>query len=155
MSAPFFRQNMMQLVENKRFLNRIFFKPMNIRILLSAFILFFAGFQPLAYALALGELELKSYLNQPLNVVIPLEFSKESELDELQISIERPDDLASGLQYLHNLKVEVIENDGNQPYLKITSRDNLHEPTLKFVLDMRWSTGRIQRNYSLLLDIQP
>ena len=128
---------------------------MNIRILLSAFILFFAGFQPLAHALALGELELKSYLNQPLNVVIPLEFSKESELDELQISIERPDDQASGLQYLHNLKVEVIENDGNQPYLKITSRDNLHEPTLKFVLDMRWSTGRIQRNYSLLLDIQP
>ncbi len=128
---------------------------MNIKFLLSAFILFFAGFQPLAYALALGELELKSYLNQPLNVVIPLEFSKESELDELQISIERPDDQASGLQYLHNLKVEVIENDGNQPYLKITSRDNLHEPTLKFVLDMRWSTGRIQRNYSLLLDIKP
>ncbi len=128
---------------------------MNIRILLTAFILLFAGFQPLAHALALGELELKSYLNQPLNVVIPLEFSKESELDELQISIERPDDQASGLQYLHNLKVEVIENDGNQPYLKITSRDNLHEPTLTFVLDMRWSTGRIQRNYSLLLDIQP
>jgi len=128
---------------------------MNIRILLSAFILFFAGFQPLAYALALGELELKSYLNQPLNVVIPLEFSKESELDELHLSIERPDDLASGLQYLQNLKVEIVENDGNQPYLKITSRDNVHEPTLNFVLDMRWSTGRIQRNYSLLLDIKP
>ena len=128
---------------------------MNIRILLSAFILFFVGFQPLAHALALGELELKSHLNQPLNVVIPLEFSKESELDELQLSISRPDDPASGLQYLHNLKVEIIANDGNQPYLKITSKDSLHEPVLSFVLDMRWSTGRIQRNYSLLLDIKP
>ena len=128
---------------------------MNIRILLSAFILFFAGFQPLAHALALGELELKSHLNQPLNVVIPLEFSKESELDELQLSITRPDAQAAGLQYLQNLKVEIIENDGNQPYLRITSNDNLHEPTLSFVLDMRWSTGRIQRSYSLLIDPKP
>ncbi len=128
---------------------------MNIRILLTAFILLFAGFQPLVHALALGELELKSHLNQPLNVVIPLEFSKESELEELKLSIRLPEEQASGLQVLHDLKVEIIENDGNQPYLKITSKDNLHEPVLSFVLDMRWSSGRIQRNYSLLLDPKP
>jgi len=128
---------------------------MNIRILLTAFILLFAGFQPVAHALALGELELKSYLNQPLNVVIPLEFSKESELEELKLSIRLPDEQAAGLQVLHNLKVEIIENEGNQPYLKISSKDNLHEPALSFVLDMRWSSGRIQRNYSLLLDLKP
>jgi len=128
---------------------------MNIRTLLTAFILLFAGFQPVAHALALGELELKSYLNQPLNVVIPLEFSKENELEELKLSIRLPDEQAAGLQVLHNLKVEIIENEGNQPYLKITSKDNLREPALSFVLDMRWSSGRIQRNYSLLLDLKP
>jgi len=128
---------------------------MNTRILLTAFILLFVGFQPLAHALALGELELKSYLNQQLNVVIPLEFSKENELEELKLSIRLPDEQAAGLQTLHNLKVEIIENEGNQPYLKITSKDNLHEPVLSFVLDMRWSSGRIQRNYSLLLDLKP
>ena len=128
---------------------------MNIRNLLLAFILFFAGFQPVAQALALGELELKSHLNQPLNVVIPLEFSNASALDDLQLRLTRPDAQAAGLQYLQNLKVEIIENDGNQPYLRITSNDNLHEPTLSFVLDMRWSTGRIQRSYSLLIDPKP
>ena len=125
---------------------------MNIRILLSAFILLFAGFQPVAQALALGELELKSHLNQRLNVVIPLIFSKENELAELKLSISSLDEQVSGLRVWHNLKVEVIENEGNQPYLKIISNDLLREPALSFVLDMRWSTVRIQRNYSLLLD---
>jgi len=128
---------------------------MNIRILLTAFILLFAGFQPVAQALALGELELKSHLNQKLNVVIPLIFSKENELAELKLSISSPDEQVSGLRVWHNLKVEVIENEGNQPYLKISSKDLLREPALNFVLDMRWSTGRIQRNYSLLLDPKP
>jgi pilus assembly protein FimV len=128
---------------------------MNIRNLLLAFILFFAGFQPVAQALALGELELKSHLNQRLNAVIPLIFSKENELAELKLSINNPDEQASGGRAWHNLKVEVIENEGNQPYLKISSKDVLREPALTFILDMSWSTGRIQRNYSLLIDPKP
>ncbi len=127
---------------------------MNIRILLSAFILLFAGFQPVVQALALGELELKSQLNQPLNVVIPLAFSTENELAELKLSISYPEEQVSGLKAWHSLKVEVIENEGNQPYLKISSKELIREPTLSFILDMRWSTGRIQRSYSLLMDMK-
>ncbi len=125
---------------------------MNKRILLLALFLFVAGFQPVVQALALGELELKSHLNQPLNVVIPLVFSKESELAELKLSISSPEGQSSGLQARHNLKVEVVDNNGNQPYLKISSKNTLREPALRFVLDMRWSNGRIQREYSILLD---
>ena len=128
---------------------------MNIRTLLTTFILLFAGFQPVVQALALGELELKSYLNQPLNVIIPLAFAKENELVGLTLNVRRPDEQSSGLQAWHNLKVEIVENEGNQPYLKISSKDTLREPVLSFVLDMRWSSGRIQRNYSLLLDLKP
>ncbi len=127
---------------------------MNIRILLSAFILLFAGVQPVVQALALGELELKSQLNQQLNVVIPLAFSTENELAELKLSISYPDEQVSGLKVWHTLKVEVIENEGNQPYLKISSKDLIREPALSFILDMRWSTGRIQRSYSLLMDLK-
>ena len=128
---------------------------MNIRNLLLAFILFFAGFQPVAQALALGELELKSHLNQRLNAVIPLVFSTENELAELKLSINNPDEQAAGRRAWHNLKVEVIENEGNQPYLKISSKNALREPALSFILDMTWSTGRIQRSYSLLIDPKP
>jgi len=127
---------------------------MNIRILLSAFILLFAGVQPMVQALALGELELKSQLNQQLNVVIPLAFSTENELAELKLSISYSDEQVSGLKVWHTLKVEVIENEGNQPYLKISSKDLIREPALSFILDMRWSTGRIQRSYSLLMDLK-
>jgi len=125
---------------------------MNKRTLLTAIFLLFTGFQPAVQALALGELELKSHLNQPLNVVIPLIFSKESELVELKLSINPLDEGSSGLQTWHNLKVEIVEKEGNQPYLKITSKGTLREPALSFVLDMRWPSGRIQREYSLILD---
>jgi pilus assembly protein FimV len=125
---------------------------MNKRIFLIALFLFAAGFQTAVQALALGELELKSHLNQPLNVVIPLVFSKGNELDELKLSIGSPEGQSSSIQARHNLKVEIVENNGNQPYLKITSKNTLREPALTFVLDMRWSSGRIQREYSILLD---
>ncbi|MEE8234012.1 MAG: hypothetical protein V3R41_04975 [Gammaproteobacteria bacterium] len=125
---------------------------MNKRILLIALFLFFAGFQSAVQALALGELELKSRLNQPLNVEIPLVFSKESELDDLKLSIGRPEDESQGLQTWYNLSVEIIKNNGSQPYLKITSKNTIREPALRFVLEMRWPSGRIQREYSLLLD---
>jgi pilus assembly protein FimV len=127
---------------------------MNKRILLIALFLFVAGFQPAVQALALGELELKSHLNQPLNVKIPLVFSKESELEELKLSISNPEGQLSGLQAWHNLKVELVENSGNQPYLNISSKNTLREPALRFVLDMRWSSGRIQREYSILLNLR-
>ncbi len=125
---------------------------MNKRILLIALFLLFAGFQSAVQALALGELELKSHLNQPLNVEIPLVFSKESELSDLKPSIGRPEGESQGLQTWHNLRVEMVENDGSQPYLKITSKNTIREPALRFVLEMRWPGGRILREYSLLLD---
>jgi pilus assembly protein FimV len=122
------------------------------RILLIALFLFVAGFQPAVQALALGELQLKSVLNQPLNAVVPLFFAKEDELEELKLSIGSSDEQSSGLQISHKLKVEVVENEGNQPYLKISTKDTLREPAVSFVLDVRWSSGRIQREYSILLD---
>ncbi len=125
---------------------------MNKKILSMGLFLLFTGFQPAVQALALGELELKSHLNQPLNVEIPLILSKESELLELKLSIMKPEGRSLGGQTWHNLKVEIVDNDGKQPYLKISSKKTLREPALKFVLDMRWPSGRIQREYSLLLD---
>ncbi len=125
---------------------------MNKRILLIALFLLFAGFQSAVQALALGELELKSQLNQPLNVEIPLLLSKGSEIDDLKASIGRLKDEPQGLQTWHQLKVEIIENDGSQPYLKITSKKTIREPALRFVLEMHWPSGRIQREYSLLID---
>ncbi len=125
---------------------------MNKRIFLIAMFLLFAGFQSAVQALALGELELKSHLNQPLNVEIPLSFSKQSELDGLKLTIGRAEGESQGLQSWHNLRVEIVENDGSQPYLKITSKNTIREPAVKFVLDMHWPGGRIQREYSLLMD---
>ena len=127
---------------------------MNKIILLIAMFSLVAGFQSTASALALGELELKSHLNQRLNVVIPLVLSRENELVELSLNIVDPGEQSPGTQAWHDLKVEIIENEGSQPYLQISSKDNIREPALNFVLDMRWSTGRIQREYSLLIDLR-
>ena len=130
-------------------------KTTNIRILLMSFILLFAGFQPAAQALALGELELKSYLNQRLEVFIPLISPKEGDLSALRLSASRPDEEDLSLRVWRDLEAELIDNQGDEPYLRVTSKTPLREPSLSFVLDVRWPNGRIQRSYSLFLDLKP
>ena len=124
------------------------------KILLFTLFLLFAGFQPVVQALALGELELKSHLNQQLDVRIPIIFSKAGELDSLKASISRPEDKNQGLQSWHNLKVEIVADEGSQPYLQISSGKTVREPALNFIVDLTWPNGRILREYSLLIDIQ-
>lgn len=125
---------------------------MNIKTLSTVFVLLFAGFQPSVQALGLGNIELKSYINQKLHIRIPLVFSEESELDDLKLNIILPD---AGAQVWHRLEVEMVNDAEESPYLKISSKDTVHEPILSFTLKMTWSGGHIQRNYALLIDLKP
>ncbi len=126
---------------------------MNKRIILMASFLFVAGFQPAAQALALGKLELKSHLNQPLNAVIPLVYSQESELEGLRLGVVIPEGQSLGAQVWHDLRVELVRNSGEQSYLKVSSKNTLREPALSFLLDMRWSGGHMQKEFSILLNL--
>ena len=105
------------------------------------------------YALALSEIKLNSYLNQPLNATIELLSATPAELDSLNTDISRSRKEASGTgRTWPHLKVDLVRREKGRSYLKITSKENMKEPVLNFMLDIGWSTGRIQREYSLLLN---
>jgi pilus assembly protein FimV len=100
------------------------------------------------YALALTEAELKSHLNQQLDVRIGLLTDQAAELDDLKISLTY---IAENNVARYKLKYELIKSDeGN--YLKITTHDVIREPIIEFTVDIGWSDGHVVREYSFLID---
>lgn len=124
----------------------------NGRALCVTLLLIFGAGQNVAQALVLGNLELRSYLNQPLDAVIPLSFVKPGELDSLTLNIKGPGGGLADVLLEQNVRIEIVDEDGNQPYLHILSKTPVREPALTFILELVGDNGRISREYSLILD---
>jgi len=105
-----------------------------------------------AQALALSEARLNSSLNQTLDATIELRSATAAELDSLNIYVSRIESEISIRGIWPEVKVELVRLEKGNSYLKITSKDNVREPVLNFLLELTWSTGRIQREYTLLLN---
>lgn len=104
-----------------------------------------------AHALGLGEIEIKSRLNQPLSAVIPISSATPRELESLAIELAGNDDFErAGMEraeFLSSLKFEIKDN-----VIRVTSKDLAREPFVSFLLDVRWGGGRLLREYTVLLD---
>ncbi|MEA3243669.1 MAG: FimV/HubP family polar landmark protein [Pseudomonadota bacterium] len=107
-------------------------------------------------ALGLGEIDLKSSLNQPLSAEVELLSATDAELAELKITIgssaafdnagiERP-------LFLTKLRFDVKTKPDGTSVIRITSRDAVQEPFLDFLLELSWSKGRVLREYTVLVD---
>ncbi len=108
------------------------------------------------YALGLGSIELESALNQPLNARIPLMRVRAGELKEIKINLASPETFQrAGIDYpsyLSQLKFEVISERDKDPYIKIISTQPITEPFLNFLLEVNWSSGRLLREFTVLVD---
>ncbi|MGK0297801.1 MAG: pilus assembly protein FimV, partial [Gammaproteobacteria bacterium] len=108
------------------------------------------------FTLGLGNIELSSGLNQSFDARIELLSPTSSELDSLNIrvaDIEAFD--RAGIEWLiilNSLSFEVEINDAGPDYIKISSREAIREPFLNFLLEASWSSGRLFREYTVLLD---
>ena len=112
------------------------------------FCLFLLSFSATTHALALSEIELKSYLNQVLDARIRLVSATQADLDSLTVTVS--DTPAEGQSFV-SLKYEVVHDDQGS-YIHITSRDVVREPVLRLRVDLNWSGGRLARDYSLIID---
>ena len=112
--------------------------------------LFLLLVQSNAHALALSGVKTNSYLNQTLNATIELLSATPAELDSLNVFISTIKTNKQG--QWPQVKVELVRMEHGHSYLKITSKDNVREPLLNFLLELNWSTGRLQREYTLLLN---
>jgi len=107
------------------------------------------GFYAVAgYSLALSEAEIKSYLNQQLDVRIELLSGDVTEVDDLKISLSYS---AKNNVSRVKLKYEILQSSAGH-ILKITSHDVIREPIIEFTLDIGWSDGHVIREYSFLID---
>ncbi len=100
------------------------------------------------YGLALTQAEIKSLLNQQLDVRIGLLTDNKAELDNLKVSLNYS---AVNNVSRYKLNYEVIKSD-KRNYLKITTNDVIREPIIEFTLDIGWSDGHVVREYSFLID---
>ncbi|RON08494.1 peptidoglycan-binding protein [Pseudomonas brassicacearum] len=110
----------------------------------------------MAHALGLGELTLKSTLNQPLVAEIELLDVKDLTAAEVVPSLASADDFAkAGVDrqaFLNDLTFTPVLNASGKSILRVTSSQPLSEPMVKFLVQVMWPNGRLLRDYSVLLD---
>lgn len=108
-------------------------------------------------ALGLGELALESSLNQPLNAEIKLLNIGELDTSQVLVRLANEKDFdRAGISrdyFLSRIKFKVdIDKNGNGT-IKLKTSDRVVEPYLNFLVEARWPSGRLLREYTVLLDL--
>jgi len=110
----------------------------------------------MAQALGLGELTLKSTLNQPLLAEIELLDVKDLTAAQVVPSLAPAQDFSNeGVPrpaFLEDLRFTPVINADGKSVLRVTSSQPLSEPFVKFLVQVMWPNGRLLRDYSVLLD---
>jgi len=108
-----------------------------------------------AFGLGLGDIEMRSALNQPMNAEIRLTSVKPGEIDGMIVQLASPDAFArAGIErssVLSDLTFSVDQSSG-VPVIRISSQRPVVEPFLNFLLEVDWPQGRMVREYTVLLD---
>lgn len=110
---------------------------------------------PASWAVGLGEADLRSALNQPLDARIELVSPTQQELEALRVSLASPEHFERyGLERtaMHTrLRFQLVE-EGDGAYIRVTTQDPVREPFVSFLVEARWASGRLLREYTFLLD---
>jgi len=115
------------------------------------------AFMPL-YGLAagLGKLSVNSGLGEPLRAEIDLLSVTPDELSSLSAAIASEEAYAlQGIQRLgvhSNIKVELAKNPDGSPVLRLRSQQPIDDPYLDMLIQVDWASGRLLREYTILLD---
>lgn len=107
------------------------------------------------WAIGLGDINLDSALNEPLRAQIVLLSASPDELLDLTVTLASDETFARyGIDrpfYLQGIEFNVV-SDGSGSVVQIRSRSPITEPFLTFLVEATWSSGRLLREYTVLLD---
>jgi pilus assembly protein FimV len=125
----------------------------SVHILLISFLLILPG---QLLSLGLGEIEVDSALNQPLNAQIGLISARADELEEMRVELA-PANVFDRVgvprpYFLTQLKFTPVSLPGGGTAIRVTSKDPVREPFLTFLVEVTWPKGRLLREYTVLLD---
>lgn len=111
-----------------------------------------------AFALGLGQVQVKSSLNQPLLAEIPILENAPGEAAELQIRLASAESFARiGLErpsgsLIAALQFTVVQGSNGRPVIRITTDKRINDPFLGLLIEAEWARGKLLREYTLLLD---
>ena len=109
-----------------------------------------------ANALALGRITSLSSLGEPLVASIEVPDINDEERASLKASLASPDAFRiAGMEYnpaLASAQITLVRRDNGSNHLLVRSDKVVTDPFINLVINANWSTGRIVRNYTLLLD---
>lgn len=110
----------------------------------------------MAGAVGMGKLTVLSLLGQPLNAEVDLVSVQNDELATLSA---RPASLdafgQANRQYnalVAGLQFRIEKRTDGQPYIKVTSEQAVSDPFVDLLLELNWASGRLVREYTLLID---
>ena len=114
---------------------------------------------PSAWGLGLGRLQVQSALGEALRAEIDVTSLSPEEASSLKVRVAPPEAYrAAGVDYnpaLPGTQVELRRRPDGRPYLRIASDRGVAEPFIDVILEINWPTGRLVREYTLLLDPPP
>ncbi|GGH58212.1 motility protein FimV [Comamonas phosphati] len=109
-----------------------------------------------AWALALGRITVQSALGEPLRAEVEIPQLSAAEADSLRAAVASPEAFrAQGVEYTgtaNAIRVKVVKHANGSAVLQLSSVQPVNDPFLDLVLDANWASGKLQRNYTLLLD---
>jgi FimV-like protein len=112
-----------------------------------------------AHALTLTRPVVQSKQGETLRAEIDIREISAAEQIDLQASFADAEiykaakiDLPTSNGSALDIQVQLLHRDNGKPYLKITSKQPVNGSALDLLIDLRWATGRLLRDFSLSLD---
>ena len=109
-----------------------------------------------ASALGLGGINVKSGLNQPLEAEIPVTVNSAAERESLSVMLANADDYArvgiDASRLSVPIEFAVAKDSQGETVIRVTTKEAIREPFLQLLLQVNWSSGKLLREYSLLID---
>ena len=107
-------------------------------------------------ALGVGDINLRSSLNQPLDAEIELLQVRDLSSQEIISALATPDEFGrAGIErifFLNDLTFTPVVRADGKSVIRVTSSRPVREPFLNFLMEVRWPSGRVLREFTLLLD---
>ncbi|MCP4698524.1 MAG: hypothetical protein GY862_16985, partial [Gammaproteobacteria bacterium] len=110
-----------------------------------------------AHALGMGNIAVQSKLNQPLLAKIKLMSIPRGQIGSIKVSLASREAFdRAGLERPHllsTMRYKVIQaKNKRSATIRITTSQPIKEPFLNFLLEVNWPSGRLLREYTVLLD---
>jgi pilus assembly protein FimV len=109
-----------------------------------------------AHALALGRIVVQSALGEPLKAEIDVPDINPEEAASLRVGLASSEAFrAAGMDFnpaLSNLQISLQRRANGSAYLQLSSARPVNEPFVDIIVEANWASGRMVRDYTLLLD---